>query len=325
MSKKVRKAFTLIELLVVIAIIAVLIALLLPAVQQAREAARRTECKNKLKQIGLAIHNYHDVFEMFPPSGGRASRGWTHSHWVNLLPYVDRAPMYSMWDFDSQDEGWICDTNTSKNLAITRGKNQTWLYCPSTTMPTEIQPCGPISMSSYYGIAGATNTSTWAPASNTYVPGGIAYYSETGTILTTTGSTGSVKIPSVIDGTSNTMMIGEISGYLLDPTGVNSRNDLRPGRDWGWTMGTHTSWVGAWQLQTTVIAYPPNSTYTVNQVGVRLTDAHARYNHPLSSAHTGGVHGLLVDGSVRFIGNNIDLDTLKYLAARNDAKVVGEY
>ena len=121
------------------------------------------------------------------------------------------------------------------------------------------------------------------------------------------------------------MLVGEISGFLPDPTGVNSNNDLRPGRDWGWTMGTHAGWHNDWMLQATVIAYPPNSTYIVNQVGVRLNDAHARYNHPLSSAHTGGVHVLLVDGAVRFVGNNIDLNTLKYLAARNDAQVVGEY
>lgn len=324
MVKNSRKAFTLIELLVVIAIIAVLIALLLPAVQQAREAARRTECKNKLKQIGLAIHNYHDTYLMFPPSGGRASRGWTHSHWVNLLPYVDQAPMYQQWNFNAQDEGWVCDTNTGANLALVQGKGQKWLQCPSSPMPLDPGICGPLSLSSYYGIAGATNTSTWTGNNNAFVPGGIAYYSENGTILTTTGSTSSVNIASITDGTSNTMMVGEISNFIADPTGGNTSSDIRPGKDWGWTMGTHTSWVTAWMLQLNVINYPPNSP-VYGLTGVQPGAAHARYNHPLSSAHVGGVQGLFADGSVKFIGNNINLDTLKYLGARNDAKVVGEF
>ncbi len=319
--KKLRKAFTLIELLVVIAIIAVLIALLLPAVQQAREAARRTECKNKLKQIGLAIHNYHDTHQLFPPSGGRVTINgtWPHTHWVSLLPYVDKAPMYSNWNFDARDEGWVCN---GVNLALVQGKSQGWVLCPSTPMPTEIQPCGPITMPSYYGIAGAWNTATWTdPRSfNT----GISYYAENGIIMTSTAGTPSVKIAQVTDGTSNTMMIGEISNYVADAAGGNTTNDMRPGKDWGWTMGSHSGWQGHWNLNTTVIAYPPNSPNFGN-IGVRPGEAHARYNHPLSSAHVGGTQALFADGTVRFIGNNINMDTLKYLAARNDAITIGEW
>ena len=100
-----RKAFTLIELLVVIAIIAVLIALLLPAVQQAREAARRSQCKNNLKQIGLGYHNYHDTFLMFPTASGQTNSGWAHSQWVSMLPFMDGAPMYKKWDFGGPEEG----------------------------------------------------------------------------------------------------------------------------------------------------------------------------------------------------------------------------
>src|SRR5271165_5501646 len=103
-----KSGFTLIELLVVIAIIAVLIALLLPAVQQAREAARRTQCKNNLKQMVLAFHNYHDVYLKFPTSGGYVTlnnssgtyngSGWGHNQWVVLLPYLDAANMYNQWN-----------------------------------------------------------------------------------------------------------------------------------------------------------------------------------------------------------------------------------
>lgn len=103
-----RRGFTLIELLVVIAIIAVLIALLLPAVQQAREAARRTQCKNNLKQIGLAMHNYHDVHLKFPSGGARVNfdpNGAGHSCWIAILPFADLAPLYNQWDFNLPGEG----------------------------------------------------------------------------------------------------------------------------------------------------------------------------------------------------------------------------
>src|ERR1700709_2477916 len=90
-----RTGFTLIELLVVIAIIAVLIALLLPAVQQAREAARRSQCKNNLKQLGLAMHNYHDTYKVFPTASG----GNGFSPHARILPYVDQAPLYGTLNF----------------------------------------------------------------------------------------------------------------------------------------------------------------------------------------------------------------------------------
>src|SRR3954451_15240789 len=98
-SSRSKRGFTLIELLVVIAIIAVLIALLLPAVQQAREAARRTQCRNNLKQIGLALHNYHDAHKIFPP--GETSNGtddplYGHGPGVDILPYIDQATVYNM-------------------------------------------------------------------------------------------------------------------------------------------------------------------------------------------------------------------------------------
>src|SRR6187455_1555610 len=110
MSRNKRVAFTLIELLVVIAIIAILIALLLPAVQQAREAARRTQCKNNLKQIGLALHNYHDVFLLFPPGSVNPQAGVKlgyangdlcgHNLFAGILPYMDQAPLYNQLNWN---------------------------------------------------------------------------------------------------------------------------------------------------------------------------------------------------------------------------------
>ena len=129
------RGFTLIELLVVIAIIAVLIALLLPAVQQAREAARRTQCKNNLKQMGLALHNYHDVFNKFPiGSNNTQAGGWGCPLWTAVLPYVDEAPMYNKWDFIGQANqvGWIdggvhldSGWKNRKNRFVSRGRKGT--------------------------------------------------------------------------------------------------------------------------------------------------------------------------------------------------------
>ncbi|MCA9085873.1 MAG: DUF1559 domain-containing protein [Planctomycetaceae bacterium] len=109
---RIRRGFTLIELLVVIAIIAILIALLLPAVQQAREAARRTQCKNVLKQFGLAVHNYHDVYNQFPSAATAGIRSGTNcfhqpSLWIKLLPYMDQAPLFNQLS----DIGFGCHVN----------------------------------------------------------------------------------------------------------------------------------------------------------------------------------------------------------------------
>src|SRR5947208_10002027 len=108
-SDRVRRGFTLIELLVVIAIIAILIALLLPAVQQAREAARRSQCKNNLKQMGLALHNYHDTVRIFPVNGnslGGFGNLVKTGPMAQLLPYLDHAPLYKTINFDSMPANW---------------------------------------------------------------------------------------------------------------------------------------------------------------------------------------------------------------------------
>ena len=122
-----RSGFTLIELLVVIAIIAVLVALLLPAVQQAREAARRTSCRNHLKQMGLALHNYHDVFRSFP-SGVIAANGnlqdGLHSGFTLMLPQLDQAPVYAAYDFDVSWKDPVNREATSTPLSV--------FLCPSS-------------------------------------------------------------------------------------------------------------------------------------------------------------------------------------------------
>src|SRR5438552_13161779 len=142
-----RPGFTLIELLVVIAIIAILIALLLPAVQQAREAARRSQCKNNLKQIGLAMANYHDTYLTFPcanalTAGNNSAAGpvtnnsWVHSQWVSILPFTENTAIYKGWTFTGTDEGWVCDPKPAPiaNRALVGGVKLAWLLCPSSPL-----------------------------------------------------------------------------------------------------------------------------------------------------------------------------------------------
>ena len=159
-----RSGFTLIELLVVIAIIAVLIALLLPAVQQAREAARRSQCKNNLKQIGLGLANYHDTSLMFPggePLGGGG--GWVHSHWIGLLPYMEQTAIFKKWTFNGNDEGWVCagGANSIQNRAAVQGVKLPFLLCPSSPLEPLIAPCGMLMNPQYFAMSGAASTTNW--------------------------------------------------------------------------------------------------------------------------------------------------------------------
>src|SRR4051794_15993621 len=163
-SGRPRRGFTLIELLVVIAIIAVLIGLLLPAVQKIREAAARLQCQNNLKQMGIALHSYHDSVGSLPPgvtsdvapygSGGGGGSGWM----VYLLPYVEQVALYQKWDFKSGNSG---HTNAT-NMALVDGAQLKVYRCPADPNYTfasskRAGQTGGVMTASYAGIAGAVN------------------------------------------------------------------------------------------------------------------------------------------------------------------------
>ena len=324
MHKRLRnrpRGFTLIELLVVIAIIAILIALLLPAVQQAREAARRTQCRNNLKQIGLALHNYHDTYLRFPSAQGNSALGssgqerWGHSQWVALLPYIDQAPMYSQWNFSVDDEGW------TGNRPLYTGKRIPMLFCPSSTLPDggngTVAPAA-----QYFGIAGAAPRAPWTETDEFWdnsANWGLS--SSRGMLVNRFGK----SIRDCSDGTSNTMIESEISNYVYDAAG--NRGDRRPGRNWGWTMGGLTGWDGwAPNVSNVTIRYAPNAKVLgANGLVWPAWDDASGANCPLTSFHSGGVTVLMTDGAVRFISDNIDLLTLTLLAVRDDGRVMGEY
>jgi prepilin-type N-terminal cleavage/methylation domain-containing protein len=318
-----RRAFTLIELLVVIAIIAVLVALLLPAVQQAREAARRSQCKNNLKQLGLAIHNYHEAFSCFPSGGwyvGRISPGWR----VSIMPYIESTTLYNRLNFSGASFTAPFDNQN----VILQNAVVPVLICPST-------PCRKIGVSGtegggwnggnpmqadYVGISGAYPD----PAGRTSVvsqsnyDGG--YYGANGILSPQLKTT----FASVSDGTSATLLLGEISDF----TGVgNAQTDIRSNYYGAWSgfcCGSFGNpWTGSpdsWSTGTTTVRYSPNI-QSFPAGAVHTWEA----NLPLRSAHSGGAHVVLSDGAVRYVSNSIDNNTLRALASMNDNIVTGEY
>jgi len=355
-----RRGFTLIELLVVIAIIAVLIALLLPAVQQAREAARRTQCKNNLKQLGLALHNYLDVSLRFPSAGGWYANyplqgsgvGWGSSQYVALLPFMDQAPLYNSWNFNTTGalgSGEDPGLNNVNNVVVATKTSLPWINCPSSALTNNDNsgifgnypaiPKGFIAVNQYYGVSGAVPFGSFTSTQGLHTPfvGGLV--SDRGMMPESNPQ----QIRNCTDGTSNTIIIGEMSGLILASDGT--RNDLRPGGVAAWftgSIGNTGSIFGAlWDAgphqSTTTIRYTPNKKATVtagnwdlqgvgkDNPAPPLGNYFGRQNTPLSSFHVGGVHVLLTDGAVRFISDNIDLQTLTVLAVRDDGLTLGEF
>ncbi len=326
---KKQRGFTLIELLVVIAIIAILIALLLPAVQQAREAARRSTCKNNLKQIGLAMHNYHDTFRAFP-IGSQVS--FYRANWrSSILPYVDQAPAYNkLTQTPIINHGYAAGNGniTSGSGYDTENAVLNNLYVPVYKCPSSVAEAF------YTGSSPLANNGTSSPnaalgketgmtmdyvgISGSYA--GVAPYStDCGSVsfngywcnngLLTIGK--SALIRDCTDGTSNTLIVAEDSG-LVD------NKDYRSNYYGGWSG--HLGLSGAWGTGVNTIRYSPNPTTAPTGGDQTYTP-----NNPLTSAHVGGVHGLLGDGAVRFLSENIDIETLRRLGMRNDGLVLGEF
>jgi prepilin-type N-terminal cleavage/methylation domain-containing protein len=302
--------FTLIELLVVIAIIAVLIALLLPAVQQAREAARRSQCKNNLKQLGIALHNYHDALNAFPVSlyGGYGDTagvgGWqqTSKSWgwpVHLLPYLDQAPLYT-----------LC--NPGMNTIEASGQIATVVpvfLCPSdpqgsreTNNNSYITGNIVCAVNNYKGVMGSDWN--WGTYTNNVVAPGDSFTDNNG-LLYTLDYRSYKKISKVIDGTSNTIFIGETvcnKNFAADGTG--------PGNNWVNAAST---------CATTAV---PINTFSFNAPAASVA-WDVRWS--FGSAHTGGAHFLMGDGAVRFISNNISMVTYRSLSTIAGGEVVGEF
>jgi prepilin-type N-terminal cleavage/methylation domain-containing protein len=330
------RGFTLIELLVVIAIIAILIALLLPAVQQAREAARRTQCKNNLHNIGLAIHNYHDAYNAFPPGYNVVIAPPlldhnTKSAFERLLPYLDQAPLFNQIDqgvpMMMGPPGYnatIQQNNT--NLAATV---LPVFLCPSSVglvLDDYLYPAGAFGFgfpaanctfraarTDYCGTTGVRGT-----YANLAYSGNAAGDRE-GCILPggTGGSTS--RIRDLLDGTSNTIMIGERTGGRKlywknkEATGIPGQTIIEQ------TNG------GAWADALVFEHWLQGALYDGTGNGGPCSMCTNIRGNGFHSFHTGGNHFLLGDGAVRFISENVAAYTFAGLITRKKGEIAGEF
>jgi prepilin-type N-terminal cleavage/methylation domain-containing protein/prepilin-type processing-associated H-X9-DG protein len=344
-----RSAFTLVELLVVIAIIAILIGLLLPAVQKVREAAARAQCQNNLKQIGLAIHNYHDVYRRFPPAATRIPdpNYWMHgpTWWVYILPYIEQDNVYKKTTFSYQVGNninvtfWFADTG-AVNKAVYEGVAFPMLRCPLSTLPEwnkideESNPTTGYRAyePTYTCILGSDrHPSTDTTARNGPVSGG-------GVLILCVTAQQAVRATDIKDGTSNTIMVGEQSAWSDPLQSDPLYSDMRSSDSRGAFMGTSyvtqakgpgslTGCMGTGTVNrgnncmrcyntTTVVAPLGSKTFIFAQSGDE------RCGTPIQSVHPGGANVLFADGSVHFLTSSIDLNTFKNLADRDDGNTV---
>lgn len=313
--------FTLIELLVVIAIIAILIALLLPAVQQAREAARRTQCRNNLKQMGLACHNYESTFNGFPPGGivsyaptavvtatnfctvgqDRTQAPWT----VMILPYIDEANLYAQFNFSKRFTGSSNIPGDAPNDVLFRRQ------MPKYQCPSDLEISG-LNNGNYLGVQGGgppVSTPVVAGSAPCSTQAGTRVFFQSGCIFMNS----QVRHRDITDGTTNTFLIGE-SRYMPTPA-------MR-------TDGFHSGWSSGLKADS---AFAVPLTFTGAVLGINaqkecrpgVADCFNFVSRLFGSRHVGGCHFGMADGSVQFVSENVDINLYRQSANCSDGLPIG--
>jgi len=325
-----QRGFTLIELLVVIAIIAILIALLLPAVQQAREAARRSTCKNNMKQLGLALHNYHETYKMFPASGYATGMGnYDHftssinfaiprqanvSGFVMLLPFFDQSPIYQQWDFNHA-ASWSYVYGNQSPATVLGDPN---VNAPLSKTPLAVVTCPSDNGKPYYQAANQyysiSGTEQGGYRTNYEFSVNYQLYIQPHFWQATTiqnrpvfGFDSNSRLRDITDGTTNTVLMVEqirekYNGAL---GGWSYRCHVNIGVDFNWVP------INSWD-------YPPGSG------GNRLVGRLGQWASA-GSMHPGGCQVVLGDGSVRFISENVAASIRYGLWGMSDGTTLGEF
>ena len=328
--------FTLVELLVVIAIIGILIALLLPAVQAAREAARRSQCSNQLKQLALAMHNYESTYKCLPPGClPRNAEGALCSWIFRIVPYIEQSAAYDQATFVNTN--WTGQSLIDRNAWLKAKLRVATITCPSNSMAmlktestTQATQDGPptvpssiqVQVSDYAGIAGTY----YNPADMTTapIPNAAAIYGGRSTFNGVLASVGHTLLPqpitfaAITDGTSNTACIAEESSPYIEANG--NERDCRAsnwaGGAWCGGLGGDTDW---WH-NVTVVRYP------INWNGAAADYCPGYIRHTIiRSSHPGGAQVALADGAVRFVSETVDFTTFMRLCSRNDRQPIGDY
>ncbi len=346
----VKRGFTLIELLVVIAVIAILMALLLPAVQQAREAARRTKCRNNLKQIGIALHNYHEIHRVFPPglvrSANPAVAGNFFAWGAFILPQLDQMPVYEALNFNTPIFDMPALPSPGLN-EVTAATNLGEIFtCPTDgglrsvtdgfPLPGSLSTLGDTEI---FGMGTSSYLGSWGVGVMGVVTGPSPPKGTNGILF----ANSSVRIRDVTDGTTNTLMVGE--------------HVLIEGCEGLWAGSPHASWdgnnlarnMGQGLRDINSVPYPNSHDGDLNVIASdecgHDSTQHIRNGGTYGSKHTGGAFFVFCDGSVRFLNESIDsngyhtshstfpasilsgptMGIYQRLIHRSDGQVIGEF
>lgn len=316
------RGFTLIELLVVIAIIGILVALMLPAVQQAREAARRIQCQNNLKQLGLAMHNYHSARKAFPP--GRLDWPYVYSPQAYLLPYLEEAGLEKLIDY---------------RVSFNGANSPTWPNAPAARTTVPVYTC-PSDAPQVPGSAFGATSYVGNVGSGLVDNGNLTTFGHTGTPPDGVFFEGSsVGVRDLKDGSSKTVAFSEtlLGSGVPSPAGTGPRDSQREvllvSGDTSMTPDNCSASSGSWWADRGIRWIQGSYGYTLYNHFYGPNSAEFDCNnqprtHALTaarSAHHGGVNVLLCDGSVRLVADNISLDIWRALATRTGGEVVSEY